>query len=60
MVFVCLIALGSWLVKCGFRHLIDLKSRRDKSYFRLGWDWLARFLRLQQPLPFGFALYFSK
>jgi hypothetical protein len=57
IVFVCLIALGSWLVKRGFRHLIDLKSRRDKSYFRLGWDWLARFLRLQQPLPFGFALY---
>lgn len=58
IVFVHLIALGSWLVKRGFRHLIDVKSRRDKSYFRLGWDWLARALRLQLPLPFGFALYF--
>ena len=58
MTYVWLIAIGSWVVKHGHRHLIDLKSRRDKSYFRLGWDWLARCLRLQQSLPLRFAPYF--
>lgn len=44
--YVWLIALGSWVVKNGFRHLIDHKSRRDKSYFRLGRDWVKRCFRL--------------
>ena len=37
--FVWLITLGRWVMKNGYRHLIDVNSRRDKSYFRLGWDW---------------------
>jgi hypothetical protein len=41
-VFVWLITLGSWVVKRGYRHLVDHKSRRDKSYFRIGWDWIER------------------
>jgi hypothetical protein len=56
--FVWFITLGSWVVKRGFRHLIDHRSRRDKSYFRLGWDWLERCLRLDQPLPLHFIPYF--
>ncbi len=52
--FVWFITLGSWVVKRGFRHFIDHKSRRDKSYFRLGWDWLERCWRLNQPLPLRF------
>lgn len=56
--FVWFITLGSWLVKRGFRHFIDHKSRRDKSYFRLGWDWIERCLRLNLPIPFRFSLYF--
>ncbi len=56
--FVWFITLGSWLVKRGFRHFIDHKSRRDKSYFRLGWDWVERCLRLSLPIPFRFSLYF--
>ena len=39
-------ALGSWVVKSGKRARVDVKSRRDKSYFRLGWDWLEDCLRL--------------
>jgi hypothetical protein len=35
-----LITLGSWVIKRGFRHFVDPLSRRDKSYFRLGCDWL--------------------
>lgn len=53
--YVWLIALGSWVVKSGYRHLIDLKSRRDKSYFRLGWDWLERCLLHQTPIPLRFT-----
>lgn len=52
--YVWLITLGSWVVKRGYRHLLDHKSRRDKSYFRLGWDWLRRCIRLGQPLPLRF------
>ena len=41
----------NWVVKRGFRHLPDHKIRRDKRYFRLGRDWVERFLRLNQPVP---------
>lgn len=58
--FVWLIALGSWVVKHGNRHLIDHKSRRDKSYFRLGWDWIARCFRLNKPIPIRFVPYYLK
>lgn len=56
--FVWLITLGSWVVKRGLRHLLDHKSRRDKSYFRLGWDWIERCLCLEQPVPIHFVPYF--
>ena len=55
LVFTWLIILGAWVVKRGLRHLIDHKSRRDKSYFRLGWDWLARCLRFADPIPIRFS-----
>lgn len=57
LTFVWLISLGSWLVKRGYRHLIDVKSRRDKSYFRLGWDWVERCSRLTEPVPIRFIPY---
>jgi hypothetical protein len=57
LAFVWLISLGSWVVKRGLRHFIDRKSRRDKSYFRLGWDWLERCRRLHLPVPFRFQPY---
>jgi hypothetical protein len=55
--FSWLIALGSWVVKNGYRHFIDHKSRRDKSCFRLGWDWVARCIRLGLPVPIRFSPY---
>ena len=55
--FVWFISLGSWVVKRGFRHFIDRKDRRDKSYFRLGWDWLKRCQRLNQPFILRFCPY---
>ena len=50
LVYVWLISLGSWVVKNGLRHWVDRKDRRDKSYFRLGWDWLERCLAQGQSL----------
>jgi hypothetical protein len=55
--FVWFLTLGSWVVKRGLRHLIDRKDRRDKSYFRIGWDWLQRAQRLDQPLKLHFTPY---
>jgi hypothetical protein len=55
--FVWFITLGAWLVKRGLRHLIDRKDRRDKSYFRLGWDWLRRAKRLNLPFRLHFVPY---
>jgi hypothetical protein len=52
--FVWFITLGSWVVKRGFRHFVDHKSRRDKSYFRIGWDWIERCARLGRPIPIRF------
>lgn len=56
--FVWFLALGIWIVKRGWRHLLDHKSRRDKSYFRLGLDWFDRCFRLNVPIPLRFTLYF--
>lgn len=58
IVFVWLITLGSWVVKRGFRHLVDHKSRRDKSYFRIGWDWIEFCFRLNRPFLLVFRPYF--
>mgnify|MGYP001812563647 FL=1 len=55
--FVWLITLGSWVVKNGYRHLIDVNSRGDKSYFRLGWDWAERCIRLGFPVRLHFKPY---
>jgi hypothetical protein len=57
LVYTWLIALGSWVVKRGLRHLVDRKDRRDKSYFRLGWDWLERNLSQGKSLRVQFVPY---
>ena len=60
LVYAWLISLGSWAVKNGQRHLVDRKSRRDKSYFRIGWSWLKRRLAQGQSLKLRFAPYAPK
>lgn len=55
--YVWLIALGSWVVKRGWRHLVDRRDRRDRSYFRIGWDYLEHCLRLGMPIPVRFEPY---
>ncbi len=55
LVYVWFVALGSLVVKRGYRHFIDCESRRDKSYFRLGWDWMDRCRRLNLPWTLRFV-----
>lgn len=57
LTFVWFICLGTWVVKRGYRHFIDRKDRRDKSYFRLGLDWLKRCKRLNEPFKLRFRPY---
>lgn len=57
VVYVWLLAFGSWVVKNGLRHHVDRRDRRDKSYFRIGWDWLERQLRLERPFRVIFQPY---
>lgn len=48
IVYVWLIALGSRVIKRGLRYLVDRRDRRDKSLFRIGWDWIERCLALDK------------
>jgi hypothetical protein len=57
LVYTWLIAVGSWVVKRGLRHQVDRKDRRDKSYFRIGWDWLERSLSQGWSLRVQFVPY---
>lgn len=57
LVFVWLIVLGSRVIKRGQRHLVDRRSRRDHSCFRIGWDYLEHCIRLNQPIPISFTPY---
>ncbi len=55
---VWLLSLGSWVVQCGRRFLLDRKRRRDQSYFRLGGDGVCRCVCLADPVPFRLLPYF--
>jgi len=54
IVYTWLIALGSRVIKRGLRYLVDRRDRRDKSLFRIGWDWIERCLALDKPIPLTF------
>ena len=56
LVYFWLIVLGSRIVKQGLRYLVDRRARRDKSYFRIGWDYLEHRLRLGQSIPISFLV----
>lgn len=58
--YIWFVALASWVVKNSRRRLIDHKSRRDKSYFRLGLDWICYCARCSIPVSLRFVPYFRK
>jgi len=55
--YLLCIALGSWVVKNGLRSHVDHKSRRDKSYFRIGFDWMDISLQRSRPIQVRFCPY---
>ena len=55
ILYVWLIALGSRIVKRGLRYLVDRRDRRDKSLFRIGWDWIERCLALNSRMMLTFC-----
>lgn len=55
--YVWCMALGGWMVKNRKRHYVDVKSRRDKSYFRIGYDWLAYCRRIHLLPAVRFVFY---
>jgi len=60
IVHVWLISLGSRVIKRGLRYLVDRRDRRDKSLFRIGWDWTERCLALANRIPLTFRPVFRK
>ena len=58
--YVWLLVLGSYVVKRGWRPLVDRKNRRDKSYFRIGLDFVGLCLSRGDPLRVHLKPYFRK
>ena len=58
IVYVWLMHTGSWVIKRGWRALVDKIHRRDLSLFRIGYYWLNRQLAQARPLHIGIKLYF--
>jgi len=49
--------LGRWLCKTSQRNLVDSKSKRHLSLFRIGWDWLVNQFRTGRECPALLRLY---
>jgi hypothetical protein len=43
--------LGTLALLGGLRRLVDRSDRRDCSLFTIGYEWLRRLLKLDQPIP---------
>ena len=54
-VYVWLLVLGSYVVKRGWRPMVDRRSRRDKSYFRIGRDFIELCFSRGSPLWIRFS-----
>jgi hypothetical protein len=54
LLYVSLVALGVELTKLGRAREVDRHDRRDLSFFRRGFDFLKRCLKLNQPILPGF------
>lgn len=52
-------AIGSWVVKNGLRRFFDTKNRRDKSYFRIGFDYIINRLVNELTVHVRFKPYFA-
>lgn len=58
LVYVWLVAVASYVVKRGWRSLVDRTDRRDRSYLTLGLRWIKRCLRNREPPRMRLEPYF--
>ena len=58
LVYVWLVSVASYVVKRGWRPLIDRTDRRDRSYLTLGRRWIKRRLRNREPPQMRLQPYF--
>jgi len=54
ILYVWLITLGEFVLRQALHHEMDRTDRHDLSIFRLGWDWIARRLIFDAPIPILF------
>ena len=59
LLYVWLVAYGSYLIKTGQRYLVDRSDRRDLSLFRIGFDMLERRLARALSISINFSLCFT-
>lgn len=59
LLYLWLIAFGSYVIKRGQRRLVDRADRRDLSIFRIGLSMVERLLANVQPLSIRLIPYFS-
>ena len=59
LLYVWLVAYGSYVVKTGQRYLVDRSDRRDLSLFRIGFDMLERRLARALSISINFSLCFT-
>jgi hypothetical protein len=58
LVYVWLVAVASYVVKRGWRPLVDRTGRRDRSYLAIGLRWIRRCLRNREPPQMRLLPYF--
>jgi hypothetical protein len=58
LVYVWLVAVASYVVKRGWRRLVDRTGRRDRSYLAIGLRWTKRCIRNREPPQIRLLPYF--
>ena len=56
LAYLWMLWLGAHVVTNKLEHFIESKSRAEKSFFRLGLDWLKYLLKHQEPIPVSFSV----
>lgn len=59
LLYLWLVALGSYVIKLGQGRLVDRADRRDLSVFRMGLSMVERLLANAQPVPIRLVSDFS-
>lgn len=57
-VYTWLMHVGAWVIKRGYRRLVDRNDRRDRSLVELGRHWIRRCMTNAETLHMGLKPYF--